>query len=254
MKRRHFVGSAVAGAALWPAWLREAFAEGAACTAPASGQGPHPSLTRTAGAVGEAFRKANHFGKRLLVIVIPAEDDKKRNRGDIWGELLNFGTDVQLAPLSSVEVVCATMADLSTVVPNTEVGEPLFLLLSTDKVPAAVKAFDTQLPEHADFFGREENDSWEELERKEDETSTRRIAAIASLLRGALGAPGVSAVDDAANVRLRLKDRAPSGTHWAVSSGCGTRVEGVTDNLVFGCGMGHVPAKSRRFLYFFSRT
>jgi hypothetical protein len=254
MKRRQFVGSAIAGAALWPVWLREAFGEGAACAAPPSGQGPHASVTRSAGAVGEAFRKANHFGRRLLVIVIPAEDDKKRDRGDIWGELLNFGTDVQLAPLSSVEVVCATMADLNTVVPNGEVGEPLFLLVSTDKVPAAVKAFDTPLPEHADFFGRTENFSWEELERQDDEISTKRIAVMANLLRGALGAPGASAVADAASVRLRLKDRAPSGTHWAVSSGCGTRVEGVTDNVVFGCGMGHVPAKSRRFLYFFSRT
>jgi hypothetical protein len=254
MKRRHFVGSALAGAALWPLWLREAFGEGAACEAPLAGQGPQPSVTRRAGAVGEAFRKANHSGRRLLVIVIPADDDKKRDRGDVWGELLNFGTDVQLAPLSSVEAVCATMADLKTVVPNVEVGEPLFLVVSTDKVPATVRAFDTSLPEHADFFRGDENLSWEELERQDDVTSTQRIAAMASLLRGALGAPGVNAAEDAANVRLRLKDRAPSGTHWAVSSGCGTRVEGVTDNVAFGCGMGHVPAKSRRFLYFFSRT
>src|SRR5258708_1436022 len=134
MKRRHFVGSAIAGAALWPAWLREAFAEGAACEAPAVGQGPKPSVTRSAAAVGEAFRKANHFGRRLLVIVIPADDNQKRDRGDVWGELLNFGTDVQLAPLSSVEAVCATMADLKTVVPNAETGEPLFLVVSTDKV------------------------------------------------------------------------------------------------------------------------
>jgi len=253
MKRRHFVGSALAGAALWPAWLREAFADGAACAAP-SGQGSQPSVTRSAGAVGGAFRKANHFGRRLLVIVIPADDNQKRDRGDVWGELLNFGTDVQLAPLSSVEVVCATMVDLKTVVPNAETGEPLFLVVSTDKVPATVRPFDTQVPEHDEFFGRDENVSWEELERREDVTSNHRIAGIAGLLRSALGAPGINAVDDAANVRLRLKDHAPSGTHWAVSSGCGTRVEGVTDNVMFGCGMGHVPAKSRRFLYFFSRT
>jgi hypothetical protein len=95
---------------------------------------------------------------------------------------------------------------------------------------------------------------WEELERRDDETSNQRIAALAALLRQALGAPGINAVDDAASVRARLKDRAPSGTHWANSSGCGTRIEGVSDNVAFGCGMGHVPAKSRRFLYFFSRA
>ncbi len=152
--------------------------------------GVTPQLTRSAGAVGEAFARPIVSEGGSWSLSFPPKTTKKRNRGDIWGELLNFGTDVQLAPLSSVEVVCATMADLNTVVPHTEVGEPLFLLVSTDKVPAAVKAFDTQVPEHADFFGRGENVSWEELERKEDETSTRRIAAIASLLRGALGAPG----------------------------------------------------------------
>jgi hypothetical protein len=237
---------------MWPAWLREAFAEGVACEA--GGQGPKPSVTRSAGAVGEAFRRANHDGKRLLVIVIPADDNAKRDRGDVWGELLNFGNDVQLAPLSMVDVVCATVADLTTVVPNEEKGEPLFMVVSTDKVPATVKSFDTPVPEHDDAFDRIGKFTWEQLERRENETSDRRIAVLANLLRSALGAPSVNAAEDAALVRHALKDRAPSGTHWAVSSGCGTRIEGVSDNVAFGCGMGHVPAKSRRFLYFFSRA
>ena len=64
MKRRHFVGLAFAGAALWPAWLREAFAEGAACTAPRSGQGsaPQPDSHGRRGrrsiSQGQPFRKA----------------------------------------------------------------------------------------------------------------------------------------------------------------------------------------------------
>jgi hypothetical protein len=189
-----------------------------------------------------------------LVVVIPANDDKKRDRGDVWGELLNFGSDVQLAPLSKFEVVCATVAELATVVPNDEKGEPLFMVVSTDRVPATAKSFDTTLPQHDDGFDRIGKFTWEELERRENETSDRRIAALANLLRTALGAPSVNAPEDAALVRNALKDHAPSGTHWAVSSGCGVRIEGVTDNVAIGCGMGHVPAKSRRFLYFFSRA
>jgi hypothetical protein len=252
MKRRHFVGTAVAGAALWPVWLREAFAEGVACQT--DGQGPKTSVTRSAGAVSEAFRRANHGGKHLLVIVIPRNDDMKRDRGDVWGELLNFGSDAQLAPLSKVEVVCATVAELTTVVPNNEQGEPLFMVVATDKVPAIVKSFETTLPEHDDGFDRIGKFTWEEMERRENETSDRRIAALANLLRTALGVTSAEPGPDAALVRHTLKDQAPSGTHWAVSSGCGVHVEGVTNNVAFGCGMGHVPAKSRRFLYFFSRV
>jgi hypothetical protein len=43
------------------------------------------------------------------------------------------------------------------------------------------------------------------------------------------------------------------GSKWAVSSGCGTIVEGDETDVAFGCGMGHVPRKSERFLYFFSK-
>ena len=252
MKRRQFVRTAVAGAALWPVWLREAFADGIACQT--DGQGPKPSVTRSAGAVSEAFRRANHSGKPLLVIVIPRNDGMNKDRGDLWGELLNFGSDVQLAPLSKVEVACATLTDLTTVVPNHENGDPLFMVVATDKVPATVKSFDTLVPEYDDAFDRIGKFTWEDLERRENETSDRRIATLANLLRTALGAPSAEPGPDAALVRHTLKDQPPSGTHWAVSSGCGVHVEGVTNNIAFGCGMGHVPAKSRRFLYFFSQV
>ena len=56
---------------------------------------------------------------------------------------------------------------------------------------------------------------------------------------------------DAARARLS-KQRVP-GSHWATSHGCGTRVEGHPEQgLGIMCGMGHVPAKSSRFLYFYT--
>jgi hypothetical protein len=53
----------------------------------------------------------------------------------------------------------------------------------------------------------------------------------------------------------RLRDRPPRGSRWAHSSGCGTTIEGEEDeSIAIGCGMGHVPRKSQRFLYLYPRT
>jgi hypothetical protein len=55
----------------------------------------------------------------------------------------------------------------------------------------------------------------------------------------------------------RLRDRAPEGSHWAHASICGyDTVEELPDDdagdTIIGCGMGHVPAKGSRFLYFYA--
>lgn len=52
----------------------------------------------------------------------------------------------------------------------------------------------------------------------------------------------------------RLKLVPPAGAHWGLSGGCGYEVEGDETPLMMACGMGHTPAKSRRFLYFFAQT
>jgi hypothetical protein len=53
----------------------------------------------------------------------------------------------------------------------------------------------------------------------------------------------------------RLRNQPPPGAYWAVASGCGTTVEGREElSRMFACGMGHVPAKSQRFLYFYTQA
>lgn len=53
-------------------------------------------------------------------------------------------------------------------------------------------------------------------------------------------------------VRQRLVSVRVPGSHWAQSAGCGTHIEGIRTTSMIACGMGHVPEKSRRFLYFFT--
>src|SRR5262249_25459726 len=104
MKRRTFAtGAALAGVTLgWPSWLSRAFGDEKACDPKAR----PPSVAAVAG----AFRRAERAGKPLLVLVIPSDDvtspigptDEKFDRGQAFGELLNFGSDADLAPLAGV--------------------------------------------------------------------------------------------------------------------------------------------------------
>lgn len=57
-------------------------------------------------------------------------------------------------------------------------------------------------------------------------------------------------------VRRRLVRGVVPGTEWAVNGGCGAHIEGRSaedqPDRGIACGMGHVPAESRRFLYFYT--
>ena len=248
MKRRHFLGAATAGAAaaMWPSWLRQAFADAPACES---------QTAQTAGKVGKvgevasSFRAAQRAGRPLLVLVIPAADDAKYERGQAFGELLNFGRDADLAPLASAEVLCATMEALATVVPGVGAGEPLMVLVDTSQVPARVRRLDAPLRVARPVEAGDE--SYEQTQARESAAADARIETLARLLRSGLG-DGKNTARRATEVRERLVKKAPVGGRWAVSQGCGTHVEGAEDNMAIGCGMGHVPEKSRRFLYFFS--
>lgn len=52
---------------------------------------------------------------------------------------------------------------------------------------------------------------------------------------------------------VRSEKLRPEGTRWGSSYGCGEQIEGEPDSMVL-CGMGHVPARSARFLHFLSRS
>lgn len=304
MKRRAFLGSAAqAGASMallaasWPNFLREAFAD----------DGPAEQQKRDRLAlISDAYRRAQQGGKPLLAIVIPAAREDKWKRGSHFGAWLNHGTVEQRWPLALCEVVCAGMDDLRQLVPTVGLGEPLMLLIETDRVPATVHRLDAKLPEPSEELPRVRDLSARQLrEQREDEAIDTRTALLAKLLSTAvagspallekrvaqlrlalppatvsvdLHAAGLSAAQaatlaplvaqtaaraepgersalyqllaGAADTRLR-EERIP-GSHWARASGCGTTVEGVESNSIIGCGMGHVPQKSRRFLYFFT--
>lgn len=57
----------------------------------------------------------------------------------------------------------------------------------------------------------------------------------------------------AEHTREQLHDNPVPGSRWATSGGCGVTIEGAeNEGPMIACGMGHVPARSQRFLYWYN--
>ncbi len=116
MKRRSLLkgAAAVAIGAACPGWIRSAFAE----------ESCNKAVTPKRGliAMSDGFRAAQRAGRALLVFVIPEDEGARWKPAHAFGEYLNHGTDEQLLPLAALEVVCAKMSTLRTLVPSGSAG------------------------------------------------------------------------------------------------------------------------------------
>jgi hypothetical protein len=236
MRRRSFLAASLVG----PLWLRRAF--GDVCVKQMAVPGQDADLFR---ALGPALRDAQAKGRPLLVLVVPADDGKKYMRGRALGVFLNHAEPRQLAPLGLTEVVCATTAELAQH-GHPVAGEPWMVLVEGGRA----RPIDGEVP--AVDLGAD------------DALIDRQIQALARLVDGGIGLRGpaddqriASLADEA---RARLVKGPPRGSYWALSSICGEdRVEGLNDvkaNEVemVDCGMGHLPPRAHRFLYFFTKS
>lgn len=240
MKRRTFLATVGASTAiaLWPSLIRRAFADASFDA---------PGTRKTAPGLPTSTKRIDVSQRPQLVIVVPADDTQKYRRGEVWGEYLNHGSAAELAPLSHVDVSCATMQELGALAKGVR-GEPLAILFGKD---GSVRALDTKFPDYASTFRQ-----WDP--KADDAIADKRIGALSKMIAGAL--PPVPSGDvraAAARVERAVRDQPPPGSHWAHASGCGpATVENMKDEeaMAVGCGMGHVPSKSSRFLYFFAKT
>ncbi|HEY4220030.1 MAG TPA: hypothetical protein VGO62_01780 [Myxococcota bacterium] len=249
MKRRSFVTAAVAGAALWPALIQRSFA----CP-------PDAKCAAQAGVdvLAAAFQRAHLAHKPLLVLVIPG-DEQKYERGQLLGTWLNHGTDAELAPLARVEVVCATPAALRALVPTANAIDDAALaaIVGTSALAPRVVAVRASLPP---VVVADRNRSLQGLAGDEEQAIKARVqivaAAMTSAIEGAAPTSGAAPVGEVASaaraVRSAIVEAPPAGARWAQDGGCAAQVEGEPKMLV-GCGMGHVPEISRRFLWLFTK-
>lgn len=82
------------------------------------------------------------------------------------------------------------------------------------------------------------------------------VQAPAIALRAARSERARGVVEEAliAQARTELHESPVPGSRWARGGGCGVHIEGVPDDqqMMVACGMGHVPERSGRFLYWYT--
>lgn len=285
MKRRAFLGTAAASlaTAAWPGWIRRAFAD-AAVTQPG----------RQGAAIAAALGRARATGRPLMVLVVPADDSQKWELGHAFGEWINQGTVAQRWPLALAEAVCAPIAELGMpaekdeplmvlVEPSGEahplrgklepvlgmklwVGEKPPKMDDDDTIVERRIALLARLAEQAiapdaAVLERRKREAWQAIcpEGQPCPTRSARFVPAELALQAAMGSEATRRELHgklAAQVDATLKHAAPAGSHWANASGCGMTIEDEKQDgmMIVGCGMGHVPAKSHRFLYLYSKT
>jgi hypothetical protein len=193
MDRRRFLGMAagsVAGAGAI-GWLAHYFSR------PAPDTDPGEAIA-SMGDVSAVYRRAFALGKPLLVLVIPENDQGKRDRGAVFGALLNHGGNNVYLDLSLCELVCASVVEIKRELPDLKVeGEPLMLLVETEGAKARATPIDPQIRYDID-------NAWKEGAEKIDQLVRERLLTVAAALRAAVAPSREALLTRAALAESRL--------------------------------------------------
>ncbi len=305
MKRRHVLGGLLLAFACTPTGRRPADPDEPADDELPPEPAPEPSEAPLTFADARDEAAPGLARRPTLVLVIPADDSARWRRGMAFGELLNHGSDQDLAPLAMYEVICATMGELRRQFPDLPKKEdPWLVLIDRTRANPRVQVFkDRDLDALASLEDPSDKDIDARIARLAELVRTtadpRMVERLASLERSALPHAlseelrvttedfATARVDLAAAAAATLffwgnlealdpdnewlrenrqktasaslagatrdrltRTRPPRGARWARSHGCGTRIEGELERHAIGCGMGHVPERSSRFLSF----
>jgi len=193
MHRRKFLGSVTIGAGFTaiPMWLSRAFGPHQdSCPEPE----PAPACTPApAPAPAPACQPGTAPFKPLLILVIPADRALQSRRGHAFGELINHGSDAQLAALACFEVRCSRIDQLDPGLRAQVTDEPLMLVLDHSAAPSLLPltAELSYLEDQEDRWGSPRD--WEEIERLEEAAIDARITVLADLIATAADGPRLAA-------------------------------------------------------------
>jgi hypothetical protein len=252
--RRTIVIAAGAAAITGPAWLLRAFFGDDLAEAPAESgvlaEAPAEPGVKIAPVVDiphvpdgvddlmAAYRRASRRQVPLVVIVIPEDDMLRWQWAMLVGGYLNYGTGADLAALARTELVCATKRDLSALVDVA--GEPLLVRVDPQRPRSSLRVTGARPQIRM-------ADRWTDEGALFEENLAATDAAFAELLGEAQAAPEAVALAKSHWVEGQVP-----GSRWARSHGCGVSIEGGRESSGLACGMGHVPKKGERFLYFYT--
>lgn len=209
----------------------------------------------------------------LAVFIVPSDREAALHRGRQLGAFLMHGPQDALTALGFAEVTCVRMSTLRAWVPGIPEGDAELVVIDTVTSPHAVTTYVGPLP--APFeWAPEPSDPEDEAEAfstwrreqsaLEEASIDADIAAVTALVLRAFR-PAFNAASASERSEALLRTRAllqleVSGSVWAFDAGCGLTLEHPPpprpDRRVIQlgelCGMGHVPERAERFLYFYS--
>lgn len=202
------------------------------------------------------------------MFIVPEDDHAAFHLGRQLGAFLMYGSQEALTALGLAEVACMRMSELRALVPNAP--EAVLVLIDTGLSPMGVTAFEGPLPPpyrlslppelaELDFpEGDPRYWPWREAEYlREDLYVEQGIGAVGALLLHALG-HALATASPTERVQALIRTRAllqlsVSGGKWARDEGCGIEIERhLAIQLMPLCGMGYMPERAQRFLYFYS--
>lgn len=144
MERRDLLRSAALGAtlALLPPFLRRAFgAADGICNADAA----RPML--------RVLERARRRGKPFLSLVVPAGEEERSLRARAFAELIDLGSERDVAMLALTEVACAPLEVLRCLVPAAShvPDDAVLLLIDQSTTPATVRVLPAVVPLDPEF-------------------------------------------------------------------------------------------------------
>jgi hypothetical protein len=283
MKRRNFLQGATLSLLTLPAWLGCAFQRGGSIDL----TNPDEVVDN---AVSRAFLNAQKIGKPLMVVVIPKDATQRYDRGHAWGEYLNYGF---LWPMALCEVICANEKEISELGPvsgeplfyliDSDAGSIKVTPYNTKMTPfSQTREYDDAEEGDVDVRIRalgklvgdalakdnamlQERAALVEVALKIDAKQSLLLSSNISIKEAdrfaaiiARNSPrNTQTLELAAQERLKAKKI--EGSRWTHASPCGgdtyeDATEKEQEDGVSKCGMGYIPAKSERFLTFFTDT
>jgi len=220
--RRHAVGAFAALLGATPMWELCAIPK-VAPDPDAGGQAAEDEAE-----IGRAYVRAKRAGRPLLVLVLPVDGTKRRDREALFHQLLHEASADVLADLALCEVVSRTIDQLDPVVTGIGGSEPLMILIETDSSVTRYAILDGPIPDEGESISRRVSalgqlvrsgvsPSAGVLIRREEQARARLDPAARARIDGALASRKVPRADDvqrgAALVRVASGSASPE---WSV--------------------------------------
>jgi hypothetical protein len=188
----------------------------------------------------------------LMVLVetdrVPAEVRRLDAKLESWdgSAFVRFPETLQERVKNADRIVDARIQQVAALIRGAVVGDEATVARRAAQARAQLGALDIATVEHALAIGGTPAPA-----------QTDRAAALvaAAAFRAPVAARHKLNEALARAIAQRLIKKPPLGASWAHDRGCATEIEGEPDDsgVVIGCGMGFVPKRSERFLYFYAR-